>query len=170
MRRFSSAAAKKSSRRSKPWTHYAARGPRRHASCLCLGASGSGKSSLVRAGVIPRLKKTPAEWLPAPPFRPQLEPLDELAMALATAFETHGRPRDWNAIRTDLHTAASRNPVDGLVLLGLARDWRLPPDSPKPRCCSRSIRRKNCSATHPRRRPRAFCACCGPRSKRQTSG
>ena len=80
---------------------------------LLLGASGSGKSSLARAGVIPRLKKTPAEWLPVPPFRPQVEPLDELAMALAAAFETQGKPRDWSAIRTELHTAAAQNPVDG---------------------------------------------------------
>jgi hypothetical protein len=89
---------------------------------LLLGASGSGKSSLARAGVIPRLKKKPAEWLPLPPFRPQIEPLDELAMALATAFESLGRPRDWSVIRTELHTAAGRNPVDGLALLNLARD------------------------------------------------
>ena len=57
---------------------------------LLLGASGSGKSSLARAGVIPRLRKQPAEWLPVPPFRPQLEPLDELAMSLAAAFRRWG--------------------------------------------------------------------------------
>jgi TIR domain len=89
---------------------------------LLLGASGSGKSSLARAGVIPRLKKKPGEWLPAPPFRPQQEPLDELAVALAAAFEGHGRPREWSVIRTELHAAAGRNPVDGLALLNLARD------------------------------------------------
>jgi hypothetical protein len=33
-----------------------------------------------------------------------------------------GRPRDWSVIRTELHTAAGRNPVDGLALLNLARD------------------------------------------------
>lgn len=89
---------------------------------LLLGASGSGKSSLARAGVIPRLKKRPAEWLPIPPFRPQVEPLDELAMALATAFEAQGKPRDWSALRSALHTAAGRDPVDGQTLLTLARD------------------------------------------------
>src|SRR5262249_26736547 len=92
---------------------------------LLLGASGSGKSSLVRAGVIPRLKKQPDAWLPVPPFRPQIEPLDELAMALAAAFEGHGRTRDWSAIRTALHTAAARNPVDGHALIHLARDLAL---------------------------------------------
>src|SRR5262245_9161615 len=92
---------------------------------LLLGASGSGKSSLVRAGVIPRLKKRPAEWLPVPPFRPQIEPLDELAMALATAFVDHGRPRDWSAIRTELHAAAAQNPMAGRALLNLARELAL---------------------------------------------
>jgi len=89
---------------------------------LLLGASGSGKSSLARAGVIPRLKKKPAEWLPAPPFRTQQEPLDELATALATAFEVLGRPRDRSVILTDLHAAAAQIPVDGQVLLRLTRD------------------------------------------------
>src|SRR5262245_1338925 len=98
---------------------------------LLLGASGSGKSSLVRAGVLPRLKKKPADWLPVPPFRPQLEPLDELAMALAAAFAGHGRPYDWNAIRTELHTAAARNPVDGLALLTLARELAITSQQPE---------------------------------------
>jgi hypothetical protein len=98
---------------------------------LLLGASGSGKSSLARAGVIPRLKKKPAEWLPAPPFRPLGEPLDELAMALAAAFESHGRPRDRSAIQAELHAAAARIPVDRLALLGLARDLAIAARQPE---------------------------------------
>ncbi|MGH8475066.1 MAG: TIR domain-containing protein, partial [Methylococcales bacterium] len=88
---------------------------------LLLGTSGSGKSSLARAGIIPRLKKKPAEWLPLPPFRPQVEPLDELALALASAFEAHGRPGDWEAIRTQLHTAA-QSPADTQIFTRLLRD------------------------------------------------
>ena len=98
---------------------------------LLLGASGSGKSSLARAGVIPRLRKKPAEWLPVPSFRPQVEPLDELAMALAAGFETQGRPRDWSTIRTDLHKAAAQSPVDGQALLGLARDLAMATRQPE---------------------------------------
>lgn len=98
---------------------------------LLLGASGSGKSSLARAGVIPRLRKKPAEWLPVPPFRPQVEPLDELAMALAAGFEAHGRPRDWSTIRTDLHKAAAQTPVDGLALVGFARDLAMAARQPE---------------------------------------
>ena len=92
---------------------------------LLLGASGSGKSSLARAGVIPRLKKRPVEWLPIPPLRPQLEPLDELALVLAAAFEAHGRPRDWRSLRDTLMQAADATPTDGAALLGLARDLAL---------------------------------------------
>jgi hypothetical protein len=55
---------------------------------VVVGSSGSGKSSLVRAGVIPRLKKAYA-WLVVPPFRPNgaATPLDSLRLALAEAFD-----------------------------------------------------------------------------------
>ncbi|MFZ0336817.1 MAG: TIR domain-containing protein, partial [Terracidiphilus sp.] len=46
-----------------------------------LGASGSGKSSLIRAGVLPRLKRDKPNWIALPPFRPQVHPLDELAQS-----------------------------------------------------------------------------------------
>ena len=98
---------------------------------LLLGASGSGKSSLARAGVIPRLRKKPFEWLPVPPFRPQIEPLDELAMAIAAALESHGRPRDWSALRSELQTAAEQSPMVGLALLGLARELAIAAQQPE---------------------------------------
>ena len=52
---------------------------------LVLGSSGSGKCSLVRAGLIPSLKKDKENWLPIRPFRPQDEsnPIDSLAFAFA---------------------------------------------------------------------------------------
>lgn len=92
---------------------------------LLLGASGSGKSSLARAGVIPRLKKRPAEWLPLPPMRPQQEPIDELAAALATAFAASGAPRDWNDLRQRLRRAAEDLPGGGAQLLDLTRELAL---------------------------------------------
>jgi WD40 repeat protein len=98
---------------------------------LLLGASGSGKSSLARAGVIPRLRKQPAQWLPLPPFRPQLDPLDELAMSLAAAFQALGRARDWGSIRADLDQAATQQQVDGRVLVHLARDLALAAQQPE---------------------------------------
>jgi AAA ATPase domain len=38
---------------------------------LVLGASGSGKSSLLRAGLMPRLRRDPDAWLPLPATRPR---------------------------------------------------------------------------------------------------
>lgn len=98
---------------------------------LILGASGSGKSSLVRAGVVPRIKKQPAVWLPIPPFRPQVEPFDELAMALAAAFEAYGRPRDWSTIRTELQKAEVHDSVNVLTLQTFARDLAIAARQPE---------------------------------------
>lgn len=50
---------------------------------VVLGASGSGKSSLVKAGVVPRLAA--AGWQVAPIMRPGTSPLTALARALAPA-------------------------------------------------------------------------------------
>jgi TIR domain len=46
-----------------------------------LGPSGSGKSSLVRAGFVPRLRKDPT-WMVIDPFTPREAPLDELSVAM----------------------------------------------------------------------------------------
>ena len=51
-----------------------------------LGGSGSGKSSIVRAGVVPRLRRDP-QWLVIEPFRPGREPIQELAACLIRTFE-----------------------------------------------------------------------------------
>ena len=59
---------------------------------LVLGASGCGKSSLVRAGVVPRLRRDPETWLVLDPFRPRLDPFAELAEALTKAFSAKGTP------------------------------------------------------------------------------
>jgi WD40 repeat protein len=63
---------------------------------LVLGASGSGKSSLLRAGVVPRLKRDPHNWIVLPPFRPQFHPLDELAQSVANGL---GNAVDWRRWR-----------------------------------------------------------------------
>ena len=49
---------------------------------LLLGASGVGKSSLLRAGVLPRLRLDRRHWVVLPPFRPEGAALEELRKAL----------------------------------------------------------------------------------------
>lgn len=90
---------------------------------LVLGASGSGKSSLVRAGVIPRLKRDRDRWLVLEPFRPLGRPFDQLAMVLAGAFASLGNARDWKPIRDALNPAAGT--AGSAHLFDLANDLRV---------------------------------------------
>ncbi|MFC7739241.1 TIR domain-containing protein [Roseomonas sp. GCM10028921] len=61
------------------------RAPRRPRLALVQGASGTGKSSLLRAGVLPRLERDPGNWLVVPPFRPLRDPLQGLVEAITAA-------------------------------------------------------------------------------------
>jgi hypothetical protein len=78
---------------------------------LLLGASGSGKSSLLRAGIIPRLRRDTDQWLIVPPFRPLGRPIANLAFALSESFKEAGKPREWKELH-DLMAAA--DPAHGL--------------------------------------------------------
>ncbi len=69
---------------------------------LALGASGSGKSSLVRAGLLPRLRVDKAKWIIVPPLRPLGDPFGELAAALE---------RGWRRLTPDAETSV----LDGLL-------------------------------------------------------
>src|SRR6516165_9013029 len=86
---------------------------------VVVGSSGSGKSSLIRAGVIPRLGKDRSRWALVAPFRPGEEPISELARALFSAFpESPGRP-DWKAIRDRLRDESrAANLDEGSAALG----------------------------------------------------
>ena len=84
-----------------------------------LGASGSGKSSLLRAGVLPRLERQAQNWIVLPPFRPQVHPIDELAQAIAIALGT-GAGGDWRRWRDALGGADPAH-----ALSDLARDLRM---------------------------------------------
>ena len=78
---------------------------------MVMGASGSGKSSLVRAGMLPRLRREAEQWLIVDPFRPGQDPFTELAESLALAFRRYvaldaDHPlMDWQSIRDRLSTA-----------------------------------------------------------------
>ena len=65
-----------------------------------MGASGAGKSSLLKAGIIPRLRREAPAWLPLRAFRPGADPLLNFAEALSRTLadfgkrEAHGQIRD----------------------------------------------------------------------------
>lgn len=80
-----------------------------------LGSSGSGKSSLLRAGVVPRLKRAGRNWIVTPAMRPRLHPIDELAVALAGASGA-----DWRKLKDDL-----LGPGPARALADFANDLRV---------------------------------------------
>ena len=82
---------------------------RRQDLVLVLGTSGSGKSSLVRAGIVPQLRRHPDQWLIVDPFCPGPEPLGELAASLRDTFQRSAEPGgtfklNREAIARDLET------------------------------------------------------------------
>ena len=73
---------------------------------LMLGASGSGKSSLMRAGLLPRLKRD-LRWVVIDPFRPLSAPFEELARVLSKRFSQaaeaeKGTPTDVARVREQI--------------------------------------------------------------------
>jgi hypothetical protein len=67
------------------------RGPDRSQVLVISGASGSGKSSLLRAGLIPRLRRKP-EWVVISPFEIAREPVHNLLDRLSEALARLGIP------------------------------------------------------------------------------
>src|SRR4051812_29183008 len=86
------------------------RGPGRFVAVI--GPSGSGKSSLLHAGLLPRLARLPERWVVVPPLRPGRQPTTALAGSLARAFTDHGHPRPADELAATLQ----RGPA-GLVEL-----------------------------------------------------
>ena len=56
---------------------------------LTLGSSGTGKSSLVRAGIVPRLRRDTERWIIIDPMRPAADPFFELANALFSTWRQY---------------------------------------------------------------------------------
>jgi WD40 repeat protein len=87
---------------------------------MVAGASGSGKSSLVRAGIVPRIARYSEVWRVVQPFRPGQAPIGSLAQGLATALAKAKVPgysaHDWLELRDQLQPADNRA-VDILVTL-----------------------------------------------------
>jgi energy-coupling factor transporter ATP-binding protein EcfA2 len=87
-----------------------ARGPGRWVAIV--GPSGSGKSSLLRAGLLARLARQPERWVLVPPLLPGTRPTHQLTLSLAQAFAATGRSRP----PEELTTYLNRGP-EGLVEL-----------------------------------------------------
>ena len=77
-----------------------------------VGPSGSGKSSLMRAGLLPRLERLPSKWVVLPALVPGQQPTRNLAHCVAAAFDTRGQPRPFEEI-----AAVLRHGGAGLVEL-----------------------------------------------------
>jgi TIR domain len=75
---------------------------------VILGASGAGKSSLLKAGIIPRLRREVPAWLPLRAFRPGADPLLNLAEALARTLADFGADEAPGDIRDRLGEAWHR--------------------------------------------------------------
>ncbi len=67
------------------------RGPGRFVAIV--GPSGSGKSSLLRAGLLPRLERLAERWVVIPAMEPGRQPLRGLARSLQAAFRAAGHDR-----------------------------------------------------------------------------
>jgi hypothetical protein len=72
---------------------------------VILGASGAGKSSLLKAGIIPRLRREAPAWLPLRSFRPGADPLLNFAEAMARTFADFGRSEAHGVIHDRLMVA-----------------------------------------------------------------
>jgi hypothetical protein len=88
---------------------------------VILGASGAGKSSLLKAGIIPRLRRETPAWLPLRAFRPGADPLLNFAEALARTFGDFGKVEAPGVIRDRLFDAWSKAERMGCNLTALGR-------------------------------------------------
>ena len=94
---------------------------------LLLGDSGTGKSSLLRAGLLPRLRRDPDRWLVLDTFRPTAEPVAEFGNVIASALRVRHASGDGAAIRATLRRAieADGEHVLARCLGEYGRDLRL---------------------------------------------
>ncbi len=89
-----------------------------HPLTVVLGASGSGKSSLIKAGLIPKLKRDITEaWCIVPPICPGVAPFQALNRALVTAqLPKVDRYNDRETLAQSIATWAKHNPASRLLL------------------------------------------------------
>jgi formylglycine-generating enzyme required for sulfatase activity len=81
---------------------------------VVFGASGAGKSSLLKAGIIPRLRREAPAWLPLRAFRPGANPLLNFAKAISRTMADFGTLEANGLIRDRLldgWSGAERDPT-----------------------------------------------------------
>ncbi|HEX8164804.1 MAG TPA: TIR domain-containing protein [Beijerinckiaceae bacterium] len=110
------------------------RAPDRSRLVLVQGASGTGKSSLLRAGVLPHLERDSTNWIVVPPFRPLADPFRGLADALGggdapswPSISAPAKASDGSSHEADAARDASRDAwiVDWTKWIGeAAGSWR----------------------------------------------
>ncbi len=84
-----------------------------------VGPSGSGKSSLMCAGLLPSLARTPERWVVVPTFTPGSRPTHQLALSLARALADRGCHRSLSELEARLADGAA---VGSAALVELVRD------------------------------------------------
>ncbi|NEO78247.1 caspase family protein, partial [Moorena sp. SIO4G3] len=88
-----------------------------HPLTVVLGASGSGKSSLVKAGLIPKLRQDQEKWCILPPIRPGETPLQGLNNALKnTQLPEVAAQNPQQNLAMSIDVWAKRNPNSKLLL------------------------------------------------------
>jgi tetratricopeptide (TPR) repeat protein len=79
---------------------------------LVIGASGAGKSSLLKAGVLPQLARRRSQWLLLPVMRPEKAPLEAFSKALAQHL---GQENDWRALHDDLSGTDAVSRIEQII-------------------------------------------------------
>ncbi|API51205.1 hypothetical protein BMW22_05775 [Rhizobium leguminosarum] len=84
-----------------------------------LGASGAGKSSLLKAGIAPRLRRETPAWIVLPVFRPGGNPLLNFVLAYTYALRSFGHEADAGQLWQELQSASSQTQATPALLLEL---------------------------------------------------
>jgi hypothetical protein len=79
---------------------------------LILGASGAGKSSLLKAGILPQLSRRRTQWLILPVLRPDRRPLRSFAKCLAQQV---GKPEHWRSWYERLDNTGATLEIEHLI-------------------------------------------------------